>query len=352
MKQDNLKGRGARIQPKNVFSKTEEVQEHLEGLDRPKWTDKPHTKFIHTATKNALSKNDSPDLPLNYSVNPYQGCEHGCVYCYARNSHQYWGYDAGLGFETNILVKHDIVSQLRKTFDRPGYQARPLMLSGNTDCYQPAEKKYQLTRKILSLCLEYGHPVSVITKNTLIERDLDLLKALAERNIVHVYFSINHLDPKLKAILEPRTATAQKKLGLIEKFDTAGVPCGIMVAPIIPTINSEDITAIIRDAAAAGARKAGYTVIRLNGQVRQIFQNWLQTHFPERAEKVMHQIESLHGGKANDSEWGRRIKGEGELASLIQHVFRQAVKKYLLDRKMPIQDLSQFIAGKQTRLFK
>jgi DNA repair photolyase len=352
MKDDYLKGRGSKIQPKNIYLKTEEVFEHVEGIDEPKWTHRPITKFIPTSAKNALSKNDSPDLPLSYSVNPYQGCEHGCVYCYARNSHQYWGYDAGLGFETTILVKHDIVAKLSRAFDAKHYKVQPIMLSGNTDCYQPAEMKFKLTRGILNLCLEYGHPISVITKNTLIERDIDLLQALAQKKLVHVYFSINHLDPKLKALLEPRTAIASKKIRLIEKFESYGVPCGIMVAPIIPSINTEDIAPIIREAAMAGARKAGYTVVRLNGQVKQIFQNWLENHFPERVEKVMHQIESMHGGKVNDTKWGRRIKGEGPMAVWIKQVFNQSVKKYMEGRTMPSYDLSQFMPARQTTLFK
>ncbi len=352
MKEDYLKGRGAKIRPKNEFLKTEEVYEHVEGLDEPQWTQKPITKYLATSAKNALSKNDSPDLPLSYSVNPYQGCEHGCVYCYARNSHQYWGYDAGLGFETTILVKHDIVAQLSKSFDNHRYKVQPIMLSGNTDCYQPAERKFELTRKILNLCLVYGQPLSVITKNTLIERDLDLLQALAKRNLVHVYFSINHLDPKLKVLLEPRTATAAKKIRLIEKFECAGVPCGIMVAPIIPGINTEDIASIIKQAAQAGARKAGYTVVRLNGKVKQVFQDWLENNFPERVGKVMHQIESLHGGKVNDTEWGRRIKGEGPMALWINQVFNHAVKKHMEGRSMPNYDMSQFMSARQTKLFK
>lgn len=190
----------------------------MEGVDLPIYEENPRTKFIKINTKSALSVNDSPDLPLSYSINPYQGCEHGCIYCYARNSHQYWGYDSGLGFETNILVKANIIEQLKRQFEKPTYQAQAIMLSGNTDCYQPAESKFKLTKKVLETCLEYKHPVSIITKNSLIERDFELLKKLASKNLVHVYLSINHLDNELKLLLEPRTAIAGKKLKSFGNF--------------------------------------------------------------------------------------------------------------------------------------
>src|SRR5690554_4744541 len=258
MEQDIFKGRGSRISPKNPYLRREEVIQHIEGVDEEKHLDRPVTKYYSENLVSALSKNDSPDLPLNYSINPYQGCEHGCVYCYARNSHQYWGFDAGLGFETNIVVKHNIVQVLKKQLQKKNYRPQPIMLSGNTDCYQPAEKKFGLTRKILELCLQLGHPVSIITKNSLIHRDEDLIAKLAEKQLVHVYFSINHLDNELKATLEPRTATASKKLAIMEQFSVAGIPCGVMVAPIIPGLNSQDIPKIIELAAGAGALRAGY----------------------------------------------------------------------------------------------
>ncbi|MDO6436845.1 PA0069 family radical SAM protein [Cyclobacterium sp. 1_MG-2023] len=352
MKGANFKGRGTGQQPGNRYEKNDLVQEHLEGIDIPKYEENPRTKFISIHSKSALSVNDSPDLPLNYSINPYQGCEHGCIYCYARNSHQYWGYDAGLGFETKILVKTDIVGQLIKQFEKPNYQAQAIMLSGNTDCYQPAENKYQLTKKILETCLAYNHPVSIITKNSLIERDFELLKKLASKNLVHVYFSINHLDKDLKLLLEPRTAIAGKKIEIIRKFSKAGVPIGIMVAPIIPGINTDAIPEIIKSAAEAGAMKVGYTVVRLNGQVKDLFHNWLLEHFPDRAEKVMHQIESLHGGNPNDTAWGRRLKGDGVLAKTISDLVKLSIRKYLpKGSKMPAFDFNQFIGNGQTKLF-
>ncbi|AWW32972.1 radical SAM protein [Echinicola strongylocentroti] len=351
MNNEVFKGRGSKIAPHNPYLKRREVTEHIEGLDEEKHIEKPVTKFYQEHSKKALSINDSPDLPLNYSVNPYQGCEHGCVYCYARNSHQYWGFDAGLGFETNIIIKSDIDQVLRKQFKAKTYQPKPIMLSGNTDCYQPVEKKHQLTRKILKLCLEVGHPVSVITKNSLIQRDEELLEQLASKRLVHVYFSLNHLDPHLKAKLEPRTATAQKKLSLIQRFSERGIPCGVMVAPLIPALNTQDIPEILRLSAEAGALAAGYTVVRLNGNVKEVFRSWIYEAFPDRATKVLHQIEQMHGGKLNDTEWGRRIKGNGPIATMIHQLFTKSRDYFMKDRCMPEFDLSAFNAHGQLRLF-
>lgn len=346
-----FKGRGSRITPKNPFLKREEVIQFKEGIDEEKFLDKPLTRYYQENSVSAISKNNSPDLPLNYSVNPYQGCEHGCIYCYARNSHQYWGFDAGLGFETNIVVKHNIAEVLKKDFLKKNYQPQTIMLSGNTDCYQPAEKKFGLTLKILELCLNVGHPLSIITKNVLIKRDQDLLSRLAEKKLVHVYFSINHLDHQLKGILEPRTATSTNKLKLIKQFTEAGIPCGVMVAPVIPGINNQDMASIIEKAGDAGALKAGYTVVRLNGSIKEIFEDWLKVNFPDRAAKVLHQIQQLHGDQVNDTEWGRRIKGDGPIAEMIHQVFKLSVAKHLAGREMPVLDFSGFNPTGQTRLF-
>jgi DNA repair photolyase len=351
MEKDKFKGRGSHIHPHNPFSTRKEVREHPEGIDEEKYPDRPTSKFHFEEVVNALSKNTSPDLALSYSINPYQGCEHGCIYCYARNSHTYWGFDAGLGFETNIVVRKNIADALARQFDKKSHRVLPIMLSGNTDCYQPAEREFGLTRKILETCLAYRHPVSVITKNSLISRDQDLLTQLAELRLVHVYFSINHLDNDLKNILEPRTATGEKKIKLIRQFSEMGIPVGIMVAPIIPGINNHDIAAIIRQAAEAGALSAGYTVVRLNGQVKDIFEDWLNKNYPDRKTKVIHQIESLHGGKVNDTEWGRRIKGEGPIAEVIRGIFTQAKKKYLTGRSMPDYDLNAFRPSGQLNIF-
>ncbi|WP_209328749.1 PA0069 family radical SAM protein [Lunatimonas salinarum] len=345
------KGRGAGYSPPNKFQREEVVQKFLEGLDEEIRTEKPTTNYLEVGVKNPLSKNDSPDLSVNYSVNPYQGCEHGCIYCYARNSHQYWGYDSGLGFETTILVKKDIVKALSSSFQSKSYQPQVILLSGNTDCYQPAERKYRLTRGLLETCLSYMHPVSIITKNVLIKRDMDLLIELAKKRLVHVYFSINHLDSSLRSILEPRTATAAKKLELIADFSEKGIPCGVMVAPLIPGINLQDMATIIKYSADAGAVKAGYTVVRLNGQLGDLFKEWLDRHFPDRSSKVLNQIQSLHGGTLSDTDWGRRIKGEGAIAELIRQMFQKAAARYLSGRNMPEYDFSLFKGNGQLTLF-
>ncbi|EON78209.1 Radical SAM domain protein [Lunatimonas lonarensis] len=351
MNPEFLKGRAAGYAPSNLFLKQHVVQEFPEGLDEELISGRPKTEFIIVGTVNPLSKNDSPDLRLNYSVNPYQGCEHGCIYCYARNSHTYWGYDAGLGFETTILVKQGIDKALEKAFRRKDYQPATILLSGNTDCYQPAEKKFQLTRRVLETCLAFRHPVSIITKNVLVRRDIDLLEEMAGHRLVHIYFSINHVDDGLKSLLEPRTATADRKFKLMAEFSAKGIPCGVMVAPIIPGINMQDIDQIIAKSAAAGALGAGYTVVRLNGQLEELFREWLQRHFPDRVTKVINQIRELHGGSVNDSVWGRRMKGEGVLAQVIQQLFTRAVSRHLPGRTMPDYDFTQFVRGGQLNLF-
>jgi DNA repair photolyase len=351
MNREFLKGRAAGNAPSNRFLKQHVVQEFPEGLDEELVSARPRTEFITVRTVNPLSKNDSPDLRLNYSVNPYQGCEHGCIYCYARNSHTYWGYDAGLGFETTILVKKGIDKALEKAFRRKDYQPATILLSGNTDCYQPAEKKFQLTRRLLETCLAFRHPVSIITKNVLVRRDMDLLEEMAEHRLVHIYFSINHVDGGLKSLLEPRTATADRKFRLMAEFSAKGIPCGVMVAPIIPGINMQDIDQIIAKSAAAGALGAGYTVVRLNGQLEELFREWLHRHFPDRVAKVINQIRELHGGSVNDSVWGRRMKGEGVLAQVIQHLFTRSVSRHLPGRTLPDYDFTQFVRGGQLNLF-
>ena len=258
-----LKGRGAQYNPGNPFSRQEIVKDHSEGIDIETSEENPKVQLFYETVKNPISTNSSPDLHLGYSINPYQGCEHGCVYCYARNSHTYWGFSAGLDFESKIIVKKDIANQLEKRLLSPNWKCQPIMLSGNTDCYQPTERKLRLTRQILEKALKFKNPVSIITKNALISRDVDLLTLLAEDNLVQVYFSITTLDEKLRRLLEPRTANAQKKLEVIKLFSERGIPVGIMNAPIIPGLNHHETPKILENAAQAGALGAGYTVVRL-----------------------------------------------------------------------------------------
>jgi len=282
---------------------------------------KTKTEIIYTYPKTIINKVESADIGLGYSLNPYQGCEHGCIYCYARNSHEYWGYSAGLDFERKIIVKKNAIELLEKQFSQKNWKPQPIMLSGNTDCYQPIEREFELTRKILQTCLKYKHPIGVITKNALITRDIDILTELAEHKLVHVMVSITGTDEKVRQLLEPRTATYKNRMQVIETLSKHGIPCGVMVAPIIPGINNHEIPNVIEQTANAGATSAGITIVRLNGSVGQIFKDWLLKNFPDRADKVWNQISDCHGGKVSDSRPGTRMKGEGKIAESIMQLF-------------------------------
>ena len=323
-----FKGRGAQVNTHNKFSKTQYVQEHLEVLDE-EFLVNEKTEIIYTYPKTVINKVDSPDIGLNYSLNPYQGCEHGCIYCYARNSHEYWGYSAGLDFEQKIIVKQNTIDVLEKQFSNKNWKPMPIMLSGNTDCYQPIEKKLEITRRILQTCLKYKHPVGVITKNALITRDIDVLEELASYNLVQVMVSITGTDESMRQKLEPRTATYTNRFKIIQAMSQHGIPCGVMVAPIIPGINNHEIPSVIEQAAAMGASKAGYTIARLNGAVGPIFKDWLLKNFPDRANKVWNQICEAHGGDVNDSRFGVRMRGEGKMAESIKQLFTLSKLRFI-----------------------
>ncbi len=345
------KGKGAQINVANRFSQQFVTTDDADGLDEELITEKPKTEIYYESPRKIISYNSSPDINMSASVNPYQGCEHGCVYCYARNSHEYWGFSSGLDFETKIIVKKNAPQLLEKTFLGQNYKPQVLMLSGNTDCYQPLEKKFRLTREILSICLKYRHPVAIVTKNSLVLRDTDLLKKLAVNGLVNVIFSITSQDESLRRILEPRTASARKKFEAMNILSQEGIPTGIMNAPIIPSLNHHEIPAILKKAAENGARFAGYTVVRLNGQIQKIFMDWLTKNFPERAEKVYHQIQQLHGGQVNDSEFGRRVSGDGETASIIKQLFQTAKKRYFTEIEPDKLDCTKFRRGGNYTLF-
>ncbi|PCJ87556.1 MAG: radical SAM protein [Flavobacteriales bacterium] len=346
-----FKGRGAQFNAANPYLKNELVTEHEEGLDEPLHTNSS-TQFFRETPKKIINKVDSPDIGLLYSMNPYQGCEHGCIYCYARNSHQYWGFSAGLDFERKIIIKENAPELLEKQLSHPKWKPQPIMLSGNTDCYQPIERKLKITRKMLEVLLKFRHPVGVITKNSLILRDLDILSEMAKLNLVNVSISITSLDESLRQKLEPRTASAKKRLKNVEELSKAGIPVNIMVAPVIPGLNSFEIPEIIKQSAAHGALSAAYTIVRLNGSIAAIFENWIRKAFPNRAEKVLNQIAECHSGKLNDSRWGTRMKGQGNVAESIAKLFRVSKKKYLKGRSMPPLDLTAFNPpGRQFELF-
>ncbi|MEI7801634.1 MAG: PA0069 family radical SAM protein [Bacteroidota bacterium] len=345
-----MKGRGATFNTDNPFNKQLYAADHIEGLDEEFVVDEK-TEYLLEFPKKIVNKVLSADIPIEYSLNPYQGCEHGCIYCYARNTHQYWGFSAGLDFERKILVKPDAPKLLEAALNKKSWEVKPISLSGNTDCYQPAEKKFKITRGILEVLNHYRHPVGMITKNQLILRDLDLLKELAADNLVQVFVSITSLDEELRRKLEPRTVSAIRRLNVLETLSKNNIPCAVMIAPVIPGINSHEIPEIMKAAANAGARDAGYQIVRLNGAIGEIFTKWIHENFPDRAEKVLHQIESLHGGTLNDSRIGTRMMGEGKIAESIKQLFTASKKKYLPEKNLFQANLNAFRRPGQMSLF-
>jgi DNA repair photolyase len=341
MNQEYFKGRGAQIKTHNKFLKSQYVTDHIEGLDEP-LLESTNTQIFQESPKKIVNKVESPDLSMMYSMNPYQGCEHGCIYCYARNTHEYYGLSAGLDFESKIIVKKNAAALLEQHLLSKNWNATPIMLSGNTDCYQPQERKFELTRSMLKVMANYRHPIGLITKNSLILRDIDLLKDLAKDNLVHVYISITTLNEDLRRRMEPRTASATKRLKTVEELSKAGIPVGVMNAPIIPGLNHHEIPNILKAASEHGALTVGMTVVRLNGSIAKIFEDWLRKNFPDRFDKVWSQISSMHGGKVNDSQMGRRMSGEGNIADAIHQLYRASKKKYFAGKEMPAYNLTTF----------
>lgn len=345
------KGRGAQIQTANPYLKQEYITEHPEGLDEELLQEKIETQVFYENPKTIVNKVTSPDVGMAYSLNPYQGCEHGCIYCYARTTHEYWGYNAGLDFESKIIVKRNAPELLEQHLLKRSWKPQPIILSGNTDCYQPLERKFGITRKLLEVFAKYRHPVGIITKNVTFLRDLDILTDLAKDHLVHVNLSITTLDEKIRSILEPRTASAAKKLQAIEKLTSAGVPVRIMNAPIIPGLTHHEIPAVIKAAAEHGALDAGYTMVRLNGFIGQVFEDWLKKNFPDRFDKVWNQICEVHDGHVNDSEFGRRMRGTGNIADMISQLFRSSKQRYMGGKIMPPLSVSKFRRGGNYNLF-
>ncbi|MFO0322959.1 MAG: PA0069 family radical SAM protein [Bacteroidota bacterium] len=348
-----FKGRGAQFNPINKFEKNTYENTFPEMIDED-FLQAQKTEIIYSYPKTIINKIENTDIGLAYSLNPYQGCEHGCVYCYARNTHEYWGYSAGLDFERKIIVKKNAATLLEKTLSHKNWKPQPIMLSGNTDCYQPIEKELEITRSILQVCLKYKHPVSIITKNTLIIRDLDILKELAALNLVHVMISLTGNDEKTRLLLEPRTSSYKNRIEVISKLSKNGIPCGVMVAPIIPGINHYEIPKVIERSANAGASSAGITIVRLNGAVEHIFKDWLVKNFPDRASKVWNQISSCHGGKVSDSRKSIRLKGQGAIAESIMQLFIVSKEKYIKPKeefKFEVLNFDYKAGDKQLSLF-
>lgn len=287
----------------------------------------PATVLREMPVRSIISKNDSPDVPFNRSINPYAGCEHGCIYCYARPAHSYLDLSPGLDFETQIFFKPDAAARLLETWQKPGYRCEPITIGANTDPYQPAEKSTRITRELLELFLEYRHPVSVITKGTLIERDIDLLCELAADNLCSAAISLPTMNRDLKRIMEPRVPSASARLRTIERLTSAGIPTSVLLAPLIPAINDDEIESILAAVATAGARHAAYIFLRLPHEVKGLFDEWLKTHFPDRAAHVMSLVRQASGGKDYDNRYGVRQTGRGAYAELLGQRFRKACAK-------------------------
>jgi DNA repair photolyase len=330
-----LKGRSAQINPRNRFEKLyveDFIFDDWYDFDEPGDNNLP-TEYYLDQSRTVIAKNDSYDVGFDYSFNPYRGCEHGCIYCYARPTHEYLGFSSGIDFETKIMVKPDAAHLLEKELQKKSYQPDLIIFSGNTDCYQPVEKKLQITREALKICLKYGNPIAIITKNALIQRDIDIIKEMAELGIVSVTISVTTLNKNIARKMEPRTSIPEMRLKTIEAFAENSIPVGVNVAPVIPGLNDKEIPDIIREASRRGAEFAGYIMLRLPYSVKDLFVEWINREFPEKASKVINSIKSVRKGKLNSSERGIRFKGEGELADTIRKLFQLSCRKYGLNRR-------------------
>lgn len=293
---------------------------------------KVETQFFTDKTKTILAKNDSPDIAAGYSINPYRGCEHGCIYCYARPTHEYLGFSPGLDFESKIMVKHDAHLLLKEEFSKKNWKPQVIFFSGNTDCYQPAEKHFQITRKCLEVFNDFRNPVAIITKNALIQRDIDILKELSRHHLVRVIISVTTLKKELQRKMEPRTSSPELRLKTIERLSENGISTGVNVAPVIPALTDEEIPSILKAAAERGARYAGRVVVRLPFSVKELFSEWVKREFPDRANKILNRITEMHGGKLYNSQWSTRMTGEGQYADTIKKIFDAACNKLDLNK--------------------
>lgn len=348
---------GSQLDPKNRFEKTHAVQdfEHLEWDDEylRQATERP-IEYLPDISKSIVVENNSPDIPFRYSVNPYRGCVHACSYCYARPYHEYLGLNAGLDFETKIFVKHDAANLFREFLSRDSWRPEPIIFSGVTDCYQPAEREFRLTRECLEVAIGCGQPISIISKNALVLRDLDLLREMAARRLAHVNLSITTLDPELARVMEPRTSIPAARLRAVQTLASAGVPVRVMVAPLIPGLNDHEAPLILKAARDAGATDARYTLLRLPLTVEPVFREWLERTQPLKAEKVESLVRQTRDGKLNDSTWKQRMVGTGEIADQIKSLFKVFRQKFGFT-DLPALDCEQFRPatprGGQRRLF-
>src|SRR2546428_1268734 len=326
----SIKGRGAADNPQGRFETL--ARSHEPGAESPS---RPQTVVTLQQARSIIARNDSPDLPFTRSINPYQGCEHGCIYCYARPSHAYLGLSPGLEFETRIFAKENAADLLRRELSLPGYRCELIALGANTDPYQPIEREHRITRSILEVLWEFRNPVGIVTKGSLIERDLDLLERMAREGLAQVFVSIGSLDGEIARTLEPRAAAPYRRVETVRRLSERGVPCGTLVAPIIPFLNDKDMEAVLEAVSEAGARMAGYTVLRLPWEVKDLFRDWLERHYPLRAKHVMARIRDMRGGRDNDPNFGSRMKGGGQVSQPLRKSFDISCRLLGFERGWP-----------------
>jgi DNA repair photolyase len=324
-----VRGRGTLENPTGRFESIEIVYDS----DDPESADELKTRFFQDHTKTIVASNDSPDVCFRFSINPYRGCEHGCIYCFARPTHEYFGLSCGLDFESKIMVKLNAAKLLRQKLSSKRWEPQPIILSGVTDPYQPVERRLEITRQCLQVLAEFRNPVGIITKNALITRDIDMLSELSKYNAVRVMISVTTLDAKLAAVMEPRASSPAMRLQAIRKLSDAGIPVHVIMGPLIPGLTDQEINSILQHAAESGAQSASYVMLRLPYGVKNLFETWLQTHFPERKNRVLNRIRDVRGGTLYNADFGSRLRGEGAYADYIERMFTLAKKRYGLYRE-------------------
>ncbi len=331
------RGRGAVTNPTGRYERY-----RYEEVPEDEAREKVETIVTPDSTRSILAKNDSPDVPFDVSINPYRGCEHGCIYCFARPTHAYLGLSPGLDFETRIFSKPKAAELLREELAKKGYVCQAIALGANTDPYQPVERELGITRSILEVLSEHEHPVSIVTKSQLVLRDRDLLAPMAEKNLASVFVSITTLDPELARKMEPRASTPEKRLETLRGLSEAGIPCGVLASPMIPALNDSELERILKEASLAGAETAGYVLLRLPLELKDLFSQWLEAHYPTKAKHVEALVRETRGGELYQAEFGTRMRGTGAYAELLEKRFRAARSKYGLDRPRPPLDTSRF----------
>ncbi len=340
---DARKGRGAGANPEGRFE-TIAREAYDDGWGQADEALPPlKTRVTVERARSIVSRNDSPDIPFTQSLNPYQGCEHGCVYCYARPSHAYRNLSPGVDFETRLFAKVNAAELLRAELARPGYRCEEITIGANTDPYQPIEREWKITRAVLEVCAEFNQPVSIVTKNAMVERDLDILAPMAAANLVQVFVSCNNLDHDLARRLEPRCSAPRRRLEAMRRLSDAGVPVAVLVAPVIPFLTDHEIEPVLEAARDHGACEAGYVLMRLPWEVKELFADWLERHYPLKAKHVMSRVHAMRSGRDNDPRFGTRMRGEGELAALLAKRFRIACARYGLNQRRSVPlDTSRF----------